>query len=101
MPSSGRHRVDAVLTGEIPAGEQELEGLPAAEADNRRARHVARPAGVAVRQQLPVLVDRVDAVLTGEIPAGEQELEGLPAAEADNRRARHVARPAGVAVRQQ
>jgi hypothetical protein len=36
----GTHRVDAVLTGRIPAGKEKLEIRPPAEANDGRIRHI-------------------------------------------------------------
>src|SRR5947209_5278437 len=101
LDQSGHDGVDPIRTGEVLAGEQECEGEPAAEPDDRRAGHVPGCRGVAVGQHLPVLVDRVDSVLTGRIPAGEQEREGEPAAEPDDHRTRYVAVGGLVTVGQQ
>ena len=46
------HRVDAVVTGDIRAGEDGPESLPPAESDSRRVRHVAGSSRVAVGEQL-------------------------------------------------
>lgn len=47
---SGDHGVDAVLAGEVPTGEEELEVQPPAEADDNGARDIAGSSGVSVGQ---------------------------------------------------
>ena len=71
----GTHRVDAVLTGRIPAGKEKLEIRPPAEADDGRIRHITGSSIISVGKQLTLLVHRVDAALPRCVPAPEEELE--------------------------
>ena len=95
------HSVDAVLTGEVPAGEEKLEVQPSAEADDHRVGNITGSSGVSVGQQLAILVHSVDAVLTGYVPAGEEKLELQPPAKSDDHRTRNITGSSGVSVGQQ
>src|SRR5262249_33127100 len=87
--------------GEVPARKKKLEIQPPAEPHDHGVRNITEGAGIAVGQQLPVLVHRVNSVLPGNVGTGKQKLEIQPPAEPDHHWVRNIAGTSAVTIGQQ